>query len=355
MASKRCYYEVLGVTPDSSPAELKAAYRRLALQLHPDRHPGSAGSEECFRECAEAYEVLSDPCKRGIYDLLGHEGLAGCGHQGFQGLEDVFNHFNELFEDFFGCNQSSQEAGGDQRAELTLELEDAVCGRQAAVELTRLVPCPACGGQGTTAKEPPPVCPACGGKGRTAPGPGFFKLPTTCPTCQGRGRRNPHPCLRCRGEGRVPRHCEICFKVPPGVQEGTRLRLRGKGDAGRWGAPPGDLYVTLHLAPHATFSRVGDDLIWPLPLHFAQAALGWRGEVPLPGGGALEVELPPGLPAGHELRLAGRGVPHLKGGGRGDLVVRLVLGHSAELSPRQRQLLEEFLALEKGGNGRGKP
>ncbi|MBN2231545.1 MAG: molecular chaperone DnaJ [Deltaproteobacteria bacterium] len=355
---KRDYYEVLEVNRNASEAELKKAYRKLAFQYHPDRNPGDKEAEERFKELSEAYEVLSDSQKRAAYDQFGHAGVSGNGGGGFAGGFDSSGFgnfgdiFNDLFGEVFGGGGAGRRAGGrvgeDLRYSLEIGFEEAVFGTQARIKVPRQEICTECGGSGTEPGSKPDVCPTCHGRGQVRFQQGFFSINQTCPTCHGEGSINSHPCRNCNGSGRVTGEKTISVKIPPGVETGTRLKLRGEGSAGIKGGPHGDLYVIINVKSHPIFTREGNDIICRVPIGFPQAALGAEIEVPtLEGRRSITVE--PGTQSGHLIQLRGKGVPFLNGYGRGDQIVQLVVETPTNLTSRQRELLSE-LSCEIGAD-----
>jgi molecular chaperone DnaJ len=362
---KRDYYEVLGVKRDADEKAIKKAYRRLALQYHPDRNPGSKEAEEKFKEISEAYEVLADAEKRRIYDQYGHEGLGRAGFQGFEGVgvDDILSHFSSIFEDFFGFGgdlfgegrrrgRRRGARGSDLRYDLTLRFEEAVFGAHKEIPVHHLATCERCGGSGAEPGSGPVTCTTCRGRGQVVHGQGGFILSTTCPRCHGTGQVIRDACRDCRGSGRVEKVDKVTVKIPPGVEGGMRLRVAGKGEAGDRGGPPGDLYVFLHVEPHDLFRREGDDIFCELPISFVQAALGATIEVPTLDG-PQEIEIPRGSQPGDFVRIPGKGVPRLNGYGRGDQIVRFKVLIPTSLTPEQEQLLREFAETE-GISVRGK-
>ncbi len=347
---KTCYYEVLGVERTADQETIKKAYRKLALKYHPDRNPGDPTCEEKFKEAAEAYEVLRDPEKRRLYDAYGFDGLRSSGFQGFGGVGDIFSHFSDIFEGIFGFGAGAGPSAGprrgrDLRYDLELDLEEAAQGKEVTLQVGREMACPDCAGQGQRGGATPPVCPTCGGQGQVLRSQGFFRLATTCPDCRGQGRRVTDPCPRCGGRGRVHQDKEITIRVPAGVTHGQRLRMRGEGEGGAWGAEAGDLYVVLHVRPHPVFERHEDDLYRQVTVSMFQAALGRTVLVDTLIDGPHELELPAGTQSGDVLRLRGLGMPRLRSRGRGDLLVQVLVRTPKRLSRRQRELLEEVEAL----------
>ncbi|MBV9608342.1 MAG: molecular chaperone DnaJ [Acidobacteria bacterium] len=350
---KRDYYEVLGVTRTASDQEIKSAYRKLAMQFHPDRNPDDATCEEKFKEVTEAYGVLADGNKRAAYDRFGHAGVGmGGGGAGFD--PTIFQDFSDIFGDFFGFSEifgggssrrrSRAQRGGDLRHDLTLAFEEAVFGTKTTIKYRRYEICDLCRGTGAAGGKSPTTCSTCGGRGQVRYQQGFFSVARTCSTCQGTGSVIQDPCTKCKGHGRVQRERTQEVKVPAGVEHGTRIRFAELGDAGVNGGPAGDLYVVLFVKDHAFFEREGNDLYCVLPISFAQAALGTELKVAtLEGDQTLKI--PEGTQSGKEFRLRGRGVPVLNGHGKGDLVVRIVVQTPSKLSKRERELLQELAGL----------
>lgn len=343
---KRDYYEVLGVERSCEVAEIKKAYRRLAMEHHPDRNPGDKTAEERFKEMAEAYEVLSDPEKRSLYDRFGHAGPRQAGFQGFSGIEDILSHFADFFGGGFGGFGGGRrgphvEAGDDIQEEMTITLREAHRGCQKPLELQRLVHCAACGGSGAKAGSQPAPCATCGGRGQVAHNQGIFMIATTCPTCRGRGRVVRDKCGECRGGGVERKRESVVVNVPAGIDDGQTLRVPGKGQAGPNGGPPGHLYVTFHVDADPQFERDGDNLHTEVRLSFAQAALGARVKVPTLDE-EMELEVPAGTQPGTVRVLRGRGMPNVHGRGVGDLAVHLTVDVPKKLSSDQRKLVEEL-------------
>jgi molecular chaperone DnaJ len=351
---KRDYYQVLGVSRQAKEEELKKAYRKLALKFHPDRNPGDNEAEERFKEAAEAYEVLCDANKRQIYDAYGHEGLQGTGFSGFRGFDDIFSSFGDIFEEFFSFGfggarprqRTAARPGNDLAYDLVLAFDEAVFGTEKEIEVGMAIVCDTCRGSGAEADSREGTCPLCQGRGQVIQSQGFFRISTTCSRCEGSGSVLTSPCAKCRGQGRLKGEKRVQVKVPPGVDNGTRLRLRGEGEGGYRGGPPGDLYVRLHVQAHEQFEREGDDLYCKLSVSFVQAILGDRLEIStLDGTKAVDVQ--PGTQPGTVLRYSGDGVPHLRGHGRGDLFVEVNVHLPDRITPRQEELLREFQQLSK--------
>ncbi|MCA9772365.1 MAG: molecular chaperone DnaJ [Myxococcales bacterium] len=352
-ASNRDYYEILGVNRAADEAELKKAYRRLALKYHPDKNQGDAEAEERFKEASEAYEVLRDPQKRRIYDQYGHEGLRGSGYQGFSGFEDIFSSFSDIFEDFFGFGgrgrgRAGPRRGNDLRHDLVLEFEEAIFGKKADLDVERAVGCGTCGGSGAAPGSQAETCGMCRGRGVVLQSQGFFQVRATCPTCGGEGRLIRERCGDCGGRGRVRERKSLSVKIPAGVDSGARMRLEGEGEAGDRGGPPGDLYIFLTVKPHRVFTREGDDLYCRVPLTITQAALGAKLDVPILVEGDPEatdtVEVPRGTQNGERLHVRGAGVRNLRGYGRGDLVIEFDVRVPKSLTEDQERLLRELAA-----------
>ena len=359
MSQKRDYYEVLGVARQASAEDIRKAYRRLAMQYHPDRNPGDKAAESKFKELSEAYEVLSEPDRRRLYDQYGHEGLRSAfGPGGFDFSRD-FTHFSDLqdlfgslfgdggglFEDILGGGRRSSrtgpQQGADLRFDLEIDFEEAVLGSQREIELPVTEQCGACGGRGSEPGSSEETCRHCGGRGAVVSSSGFFQVRQTCPACGGGGRIITKPCHACRGSGRQKARRKLTLRIPAGVETGSRLRLAGRGEGGVRGGPAGDLYVVLHVKAHDVFEREGNDLLCEVPVPVHVAALG--GEVPAPGlDGFVSLKIEAGMESGRLFRLRGRGVPSVDGHGRGDLIVRAVVEIPSHLSSRQKKALKDF-------------
>ncbi|MFC1835266.1 molecular chaperone DnaJ [Thermodesulfobacteriota bacterium] len=348
--TKRDYYEVLEVEKTSSGEEIKKAYRRLALQYHPDRNPGDKEAEEKFKEGAEAYEVLSSDEKRQLYDRFGHAGLQDQGFQGFRDFDDIFSSFGDIFEDLFGFSSSRgrrtrARRGADLRYDLMIELHDAAFGKETEIEVTKHETCDKCAGSGTKEGAPPAVCQTCGGRGQVTRAQGFFSISTTCPTCQGSGTVITDPCSKCRGVGRVLKSKTLSIKLPPGVDNGSQLRLQGEGEPGELGGPPGDLYIVIRIRDHEHFERNGDDLLVAVPITYTQAALGAKIEVP-----TLEdpttLNIPRGTQPGQDFRIRDKGIPHLRSRGRGDLIAIVHVQVPTKLGKDEESILRNLAELE---------
>jgi molecular chaperone DnaJ len=347
---KRDYYQILGVSRDATDEDIKKAYRKLALKHHPDKNPENRReAEERFKELSEAYQVLSDPERRGLYDRFGHAAFeqgAGPGFDFSAGFEDILG---DLFGDFFGTGRSRGgrgrgRRGQDLRYELEISFQQAAFGCEKVVSVPRLARCETCGGQGAKPGTAARTCPQCRGTGQVRFQQGFFSIAKTCGHCNGHGTIITSPCPTCGGAGALRRTHQLSVKIPAGVDSGSRLKLRGEGEAGANGGSPGDLYVVLHVREHPLFVRDGSDIVCDVPVSFAQAALGAEVEVPTLEG-TTKVKVPAGVQSGQVLRLRGRGIPDLNGYGRGDEIVRIVVETPRRLSARQRELLEEFARL----------
>lgn len=358
---KRDYYEILGVSKNATSAEIKKAYRNLALQHHPDRvaPEKKKEAEEKFKEISEAYAVLSDTNKRGQYDQFGHAGI-----DGRYTYEDIFRgaDFGSVFEDlgfgsifgdffdFFGTSsrtrrQKRSQRGVDLEYGLNITLEEAMQGCERKINIYHTIICPMCKGSGAGPNSRRRKCSQCHGRGQVGYNRGFFSFLQTCNQCGGTGEIVEKPCNRCHGRGKVKESSDISFKIPPGVDKGTSIRIKGKGEAGELGGPSGDLYIVIDLKPHSTFGREGDDIYTQIPISFPFAALGGEVEVPVLNGSKVKMKIPPGTPTGKVFRLRERGIPHLHSRGRGDEYVKVVIDVPTKLTPRQRELLEEYAKI----------
>ena len=356
--AKRDYYQVLDVPRTATEADVKKAYRRLAMKYHPDRNPGDKEAEEKFKEAKEAYEVLCDADKRAIYDQHGHAGIdasrhSGGGRGGFSGAEAFGEMFGEMFGDIFGGGRRGGGRqvfrGADLKYELELDLAQAVFGHTQEIEVTKLAECDTCGGSGAAKGHKPTPCDTCNGLGQVRISQGFFQLQQPCPTCRGTGHVIKNPCDHCLGQGRVRRSKRLAVKIPAGVDTGDRIRLSGEGEAGRNGGPAGDLYVEVHVREHEIFERDGENLSCQVPISFATAVLGGSVEVPTLDG-AVSLKIPAETQSGRIFRLRDKGVKPVRGGSRGDLFCTVVVETPVSLNGEQRELLRKFEeSLQKGG------
>lgn len=354
--SKRDYYEVLGVKRDASAAEIKKAYRRLAMKHHPDRNPGDTKSEELFKEASEAYEVLADEEKRATYDRYGHDGLKGMGGGGAggAGFGDVFG---DIFSDIFGGGgrgRGGARRGSDLRYNLSITLEEAAFGKDVTIKIPRWDNCSPCGGSGAKPGTQPQTCPTCHGVGQVRMQQGFFSVQQTCPQCRGRGQIITEYCPDCGGEGRQRSEKSLKVTIPAGVDTGDRIRLSGEGEAGELGGPNGDLYVQIDVKTHSFFSREDSDLICQVPIDFATAALGGELEVPTLIGKA-KLQIPAETQSHKVFRLRGKGVKSVRGGATGDLLCQVVVETPVKLSKKQKELLEAFRDSLQGGGDKHNP
>ncbi len=350
--AKRDYYEVLGVARTAKDTEIKAAFRKLAMQHHPDRNPGDKDCEHRFKELNEAYDVLKDGDKRAAYDRFGHAAFEqgmGAGAAGFGA--DFASTFADIFDDFFGMGgarrgaRGGRERGADLRYNMEITLEDAFQGKAAQLNIPIPVTCDACSGTGAKSGTKPKVCASCGGAGKVRHAQGFFTLERTCVACQGRGQVIEQPCPTCSGSGRVTRSRTLAVNIPPGVEDGTRIRLAGEGEAGVRGGPSGDLYIFLSIAAHAFFQRDGADLHCRVPVSMVTAALGGEFELPTIDGSNSRVKIPPGTQSGRRFRLSAKGMPVLRSKQSGDMYVQVMVETPQNLTKRQRELLMEFEQL----------
>src|SRR5215831_5505581 len=346
--AKQDFYEVLGVARSASSDELKRAYRKLAMQHHPDRNPGDKSAEQKFKEISEAYDILKDDQKRAAYDRFGHAafeqgGGRGPGDFGFSGgFADIFD---EMFGEFMGGGRRSQggpSRGSDLRYNLEISLEESFRGKQTTIRVQTFVACEQCKGGGAEPGSKPINCPSCGGRGRVRAQQGFFTIEQTCRTCQGAGRVIDNPCRSCAGQGRMRREKTLSVNIPQGVEDGTRIRLAGEGEAGIRGAPTGDLYIFITIAPHRIFRRDGANIFCRVPISITTAALGGSIEVPTVDGSRARVTVPPGTQSGHQFRLRGKGMTVLRSPARGDMFIEAVVETPRNLTKRQHELLREF-------------
>lgn len=350
MATKRDYYEILGVRRDATSKEITEAYRKLALANHPDRNPEDPDAERRFKEAAEAFEVLNDGEQRVRYDRYGHEGLSGTGFHEFTNVEDIFEAFGDifgggLFGDLFGGRRRRAARGADLRCDVEIDLLEAARGVTRTIEIARREVCGECRGTGARRGSQPEACGYCGGRGQVVQSQGFFRIQTTCPACHGKGTQIKDPCPRCGGSSRVAQRRKIDIRIPPGVDTGMRLCLRGEGEAGENGAARGDLYCFMHVREHPFFQREGNHLLCRVPITFPQAALGTEIEVPTLEG-REQLKIPPSTQSGHVFRLRKKGMPDPHGRGRGDELVEVFIETPNRLTKRQKELLHELAELD---------
>jgi molecular chaperone DnaJ len=346
------YYRILSVAKNASAGEIKKAYRKLAMQYHPDRNPDDQEAEEKFKACTEAYEVLSDERKRQIYDTYGHEGIKSSGYRGPGSAEDIFSSFGDIFGDLFGFGGATRgrtrrdgpQPGNDLRYDVEISFMEAVHGVSKEVQLTRRDTCWTCEGSGSRPGHRKETCPACHGRGQVIRSQGFFQMSSTCPQCRGEGEIVTDPCSDCQGSGLVEKTKKVALKIPAGVDSGARMRLRGEGEGGRRGGAAGDLYVVVHVQEHDFFKRDGDAIYCRFPVSMVRAALGARLEIPTIYG-KKHVDIPAGSQSGDLFTLAGEGVTNLRGRGKGDMVVELQVMTPTNLCEEQKKVLRDFDTL----------
>jgi molecular chaperone DnaJ len=360
--AKADFYETLGVARTADEKELKSAFRKLAMQCHPDKNPGDAAAEKKFKEINEAYETLKDPQKRAAYDRYGHAafeqggmGPGGFGGGGFAGGGG----FSDIFEDIFGemmgggrgrRSSNGRERGADLRYNMEITLEEAFEGKTAQIRVPTAITCDACSGSGAKPGTKPTTCATCHGAGRVRTSQGFFSVERTCPTCQGRGQTISDPCTKCHGHGRVTEERSLSVNIPAGIEDGTRIRLQGEGEAGARGGPAGDLYIFLSVAPHQFFKRDGADLYCTVPVSMTTAALGGKFDVSTLDGTKSRVTVPEGTQTGKQFRLKGKGMPVLRSPQVGDLYIQIQIETPQKLTKRQRELLQEFEEISSKEN-----
>lgn len=361
--AKRDYYETLGVAKSAAADEIKKGYRTKAKELHPDRNSDNPNAEEQFKEANEAYDVLKDPEKKAAYDRYGHAafegGMGGGGRPGGGGQGDFSSAFSDVFDDLFGDfmggggrggGRSRATRGSDLRYNLRVSLEDSFSGIQKTINVPTSVSCTSCEGSGGENGAEPVTCPTCSGMGKVRAQQGFFTVERTCPTCSGMGQTIKNPCASCAGSGRLEKDRSLSVNIPAGVETGTRIRLAGEGEAGLRGGPTGDLYIFIEVAEHALFQREGAHLFCLVPVSVTSAALGGDIEVPTIDGGRSRVKIPSGSQSGRQMRLRGKGMPALRGGGAGDMMIELAVETPVNLTSRQKELLREFDKLSEDNN-----
>ena len=353
--SKRDYYDVLGVQKNSSPEQIKAAYRKLAVKHHPDKNPGDKSSEEKFKEASEAYHVLSDKERKQNYDNFGHAAFEnGAGGRGGFGNFDFSNHFSDIFEDFFsdfggGRGKRSRKSnfrGSDLRYDLSITLEEAYNGKKQDIKFSTSEKCNNCSGSGSKPGHDAGSCSMCGGHGQVRSSQGFFTVQQTCPQCSGTGEEITNPCNSCGGQGKKQASKRLSVTIPKGVDDGTRIRLAGKGEAGSRGAGSGDLYLFINVYSHELFKRSDENLFFEYPVSIADAALGTSLEIPTIDGAKAKIKIPPGTQSGKQFRLKGKGMPYMRGSGNGDLYVQINTEVPVSLNKEQKELLEKFRKIE---------
>lgn len=370
--AKRDYYDVLGTAKGASAEEIKKAYRKKAKELHPDRNSDNPDAEAQFKEVNEAYDVLKDAEKKAAYDRFGHAafeggmggGRPGGGYGGAGGQGDFASAFSDVFEDLFGDfmggsragpggGRSRAQRGSDLRYNMRVTLEEAYRGTHKTINVPSSAACTECNGSGAEGGSEPQTCPTCSGLGKVRAQNGFFTVERTCPTCGGQGQVVKNPCKVCHGAGRVEVDRQLQVNIPPGVETGTRIRHAGEGEAGLRGGPSGDLYIFIEVQPHAIFEREGTDLHCRVPVSMATAALGGEVEVPTIDGGRSRVKIPAGSQSGRQMRLRGKGMPALRGGGAGDMFIELAVETPVNLTARQKEILKEFQGIEAENNPEG--
>ncbi len=352
MATKRDYYEILGISKTATKEEIKVAYRKLAIKYHPDRNPDNKESEDKFKECTEAYEILGDDEKRSLYDRYGHEGVKGMGgfsRSGdfFSNFSDIFEGFEDLFGGFFGSSRSHtgrdrRNRGSDLRFDLDITLEEAIYGTEKVIQVAREEECEACKGNGAEDPNDVITCTRCNGTGQVIFSQGFLRVSQTCPSCGGAGFTLRNPCNACGGSGTNRKKREIKVRVPKGVENGTRLKMTGEGGAGRFGGRTGDLYIIMHVEPHKYFERHGDHLVCEIPITFTQAVFGSEIKIKVLDGKNIKVKIPSGTNHGEQIRVRGAGAPSIHSYGSGDLIVIVDIEIPQKLSSQEKKILQEF-------------
>jgi molecular chaperone DnaJ len=357
--AKADFYETLGVSKTADDKELKSAFRKLAMKWHPDKNPGDHAAEKKFKEINEAYETLKDPQKRAAYDRFGHAAFEHGGMGGGPGAGFAAGGFSDIFEDIFGEMMGGRRRGGqsqgrergeDLRYNMEISLEEAFSGKVAQIRVPSSITCDVCNGSGAKPGTKPTSCPTCHGSGRVRATQGFFSIERTCPTCQGRGQTISDPCTKCHGQGRVTEERSLQVNIPEGIEDGTRIRLQGEGEAGLRGGPAGDLYIFMSVKPHSFYKRDGADLYCTVTIPMVTATLGGKFEITTLDGTRSRVTVPEGTPTGKQFRLKGKGMPVLRSHQTGDLYVQIVVETPQNLTKRQRELLEEFQKISSKDN-----
>ncbi len=357
--AKADFYEILGVAKSADEKELKSAFRKMAMKYHPDKNPGDAEAEKKFKELNEAYETLKDPQKRAAYDRYGHAAFEQGGMGGGGGFGGGAGGFSDIFEDIFGemmgggrarRSAGGRERGADLRYNMEISLEEAYSGKTAQIRVPTSITCDVCTGSGAKPGTQPKTCGTCQGSGRVRASQGFFSVERTCPTCHGRGQTITDPCTKCHGQGRVTEERSLSVNIPAGIEDGTRIRLQGEGEAGARGGPAGDLYIFLSVTPHEFFQRDGADLYCAVPISMTTAALGGTFDVGTLDGSKSRVSVPEGTQAGKQFRLKGKGMPVLRSSQTGDLYIQIGIETPQKLTKRQRELLQEFEEISSKEN-----
>jgi molecular chaperone DnaJ len=358
--AKRDFYEILGVGRKANADELKNAFRKRAKELHPDRNPGDKSAESQFKELNEAYDVLKDDQKRAAYDQFGHQAFEGGGGRGHPGFDFNATSFSDVFDDLFGefmggrrnANPNRAARGADLRYNIEITLEEAFAGKQATIRVPTSVACEPCGGSGAEPGTKPQTCPTCAGAGKVRAQQGFFTIERSCPTCNGNGRIVKNPCKACGGGGHVQKEKTLNVAIPAGIEDGSKIRVTGEGEAGQRGGPKGDLYLFLSISPHPIFRREGPHVQCRVPVTMTTAALGGSVDVPTLGGGKAAIKIPEGSQSGKQFRLRSKGMPVMRGQGAGDMYVEIAVETPVNLTKKQQELLREF---EKAGTQQNNP